>query len=259
MEYCWNITPRCNATCKFCHRFLGIEELSEEENNEVLRKLIEEYKVDNITFTGGEPLLVPQVVELIAKAHNAGVKTKIVTNGLLLSSGRLSRLAPNLDQLTMSLDSLRPGKNRQIGRGVLQSECVVNVLEEARKYPNLKVAINSVLSRQTLNDIDEIGAMLDKYKKCGGNIVEWRIFQFTPLRETAAQNSGTFNLLDGEYADRVANLRRKYPSISITKRTQNELENDYTLILANGDEYRTVRGRDIKLGNLLHRNMSAER
>jgi len=258
MEYCWNITPRCNANCRFCHRFLGIEELDDEADKKVLERMIKQ-GVDNITFTGGEPLLRPDLVDLIAIAHKAGVKTKIVTNGLLMSPSRMSRLAPNLDQLTMSLDSLKAGKNRMIGRGVLQAECVLDALSEAKKYPKMKVAINTMLSRKTAMDIDEIGAMLDKYKRDGGNLVEWRIFQFVPMRERAKRNAEMFVISDEKYNAKIKDLREKYADLHIVTRRQHELESEYTLILANGDACKTINGVDVKIGNLLDDTRAVER
>ena len=52
---CWNITEKCNESCKFCYRTI-VDDLSLEENKRIADKLIE-HGVEKITFAGGEPLL----------------------------------------------------------------------------------------------------------------------------------------------------------------------------------------------------------
>ena len=40
-EICWNITALCNQSCKYCHRFLNLKNLSYEENLKILYNLID--------------------------------------------------------------------------------------------------------------------------------------------------------------------------------------------------------------------------
>jgi len=61
-----------------------------------------------VTFAGGEPLLSITVLEDIAHAKRAGLVTSLVTNGSLLTEEKLRHLAPVLDWLTISIDSLNP-------------------------------------------------------------------------------------------------------------------------------------------------------
>ena len=55
-EVCWNITTKCNQNCRYCHRFLKINELTYEENLQILKNLMEDGIID-ITWTGGEALM----------------------------------------------------------------------------------------------------------------------------------------------------------------------------------------------------------
>lgn len=86
-EVCWNITARCNQSCKYCHRFLDIDELEYEKNKAILMKMIEE-GITEITWTGGEALLYPRIIELLKIAKEHGIKSKLITNRCNISRRR---------------------------------------------------------------------------------------------------------------------------------------------------------------------------
>lgn len=56
-ELCWLMTTKCNQSCGYCDRFLKEDELNDEEYQRILKKLIE-YEVKQITFGGGEALIL---------------------------------------------------------------------------------------------------------------------------------------------------------------------------------------------------------
>ena len=79
-EVCLFLTLKCNQNCGYCHRFLGINELDFNHNKEVINKVADD-GIKNMTFTGGEPLLYPDIIELLKVAKQKGIKSKIITNG----------------------------------------------------------------------------------------------------------------------------------------------------------------------------------
>ena len=78
-EVCWNITTKCNQNCRYCHRFLKIDDLEYKKNKKILMKMIED-RIKEITWTGGEALLYPELMKLLKIAKAKGVKNKLVTN-----------------------------------------------------------------------------------------------------------------------------------------------------------------------------------
>jgi MoaA/NifB/PqqE/SkfB family radical SAM enzyme len=56
------------------------------------------------SFSGGEPLVYPRLPEVLGHARQVGLRTGVVTNGILLSSRRLDAIAPVTDLLVISLD-----------------------------------------------------------------------------------------------------------------------------------------------------------
>jgi MoaA/NifB/PqqE/SkfB family radical SAM enzyme len=71
-----------------------------------------------ITFSGGEPLLREDTVELVEHAHGKGLLTRINTNGLLLDRERVSKLKKaGLTQCGVSIDDADPHTHDRL-RGV---------------------------------------------------------------------------------------------------------------------------------------------
>ena len=118
------VTDRCNLRCTYCMPEAGIklrsheDILSYEEIEEIVRVAVRLgfYK---FRLTGGEPLVRKGIIGLVEKlAKIEGVRTlAMTTNGLLLSEYAVPLKAAGLQRLNISLDSLIPGRYRQITRG----------------------------------------------------------------------------------------------------------------------------------------------
>lgn len=110
------VTYRCNATCSFCDIWeqpSPLINLSDAARNlDDLRRL----GVRIIDFTGGEPLLHPQIGELLAMAKDRGFLTTVTSNGLLYPK-RAESLRGLVDLLHFSIDSPVPHEH-DASRGV---------------------------------------------------------------------------------------------------------------------------------------------
>ncbi|AKB47810.1 Radical SAM domain heme biosynthesis protein [Methanosarcina sp. Kolksee] len=84
----WIITRQCNLKCPHCYPEANIlnkaelkSELSQEEHFEIVRRFAEA-GVKCVILSGGEVLLLPHIVDLVASVSNAGMLPGICTNGL---------------------------------------------------------------------------------------------------------------------------------------------------------------------------------
>lgn len=107
----WNLTRRCNLTCKHCyalsadHHYPG--ELGEAEMLQVLEDL-KRYGVPALILSGGEPLLSPHLWTLATRARELGFHLGLSTNGTLIDSAMADRIAAHgFDYVGISLDGLR--------------------------------------------------------------------------------------------------------------------------------------------------------
>ena len=245
---CWNITTKCNQNCKYCHRFLGINDLTYEENKEILNNLIKD-GVNNITWTGGEALLYPNLKELLKISKENGIKNKLITNGMVLAQNENMReILDYLDSLTLSLDTINDDTNEELGRGRNHFEEVKTILDYV-KGKSLKVNINTVVSKKNINEMEQLGEFLNNY-----NISKWKFFKFMPLRETAEKNKDEFAITDAEF-EQTRKVFRNFGNIGETDfRQEKDMEDKYTLLIANGDIIKTENGVDVKKGNALYQN-----
>jgi len=248
-EICWNITTRCNQKCKYCHRFLGINDLSYEENEQILNNLIRD-GIESITWTGGEALLYPNLIKLVKKAKENGIKNKLITNGLILAqNNQLREICDYLDSLTLSLDSINDSINIELGRGKNHYSNIKKVLEYV-KDKDLKLNINTVVSKKNIAELEDLGNFLNEYK-----VNSWRVFKFMPLRETAEINKEQFEISVEEFESKKL-LFQKFENINrVDYRQEKDMEDKYVLLVANGDIIKTENGKDVKKGNALYQNL----
>lgn len=242
-ELCWNITARCNENCKYCHRFLSPKDLTREENFKIVKNIISS-GIKNVTFTGGEALLMPYLSELILFCSDNNIKSKLITNGILFTEKFFNKVRNSLNYLNISLDSISKETNLLLGRG---GEHFENVKKSLSLVVNsqINLSINSVATKLNKKDLFELAKFLsDK------NISEWRIFKFMPLREKAKMNEKEFDISQNEYEELINDLLN-VSNLNIVTRQVEDFEKQYLLILANGDIVVTKNGQDIVLGNAL--------
>ena len=112
-KICWNITENCNRNCKHCFRFLNSPDLSYEECMKVLN-ILNENGVKNITWTGGEATLFPNIELLINKASSLKIKNNLFTNGTTLTNDIFKEKYSCLDSITFSLDFIDNLENNEV-------------------------------------------------------------------------------------------------------------------------------------------------
>lgn len=81
------ITDRCNIYCEGCYRINGMEGHKPLEQLKEEVDLLQKWRnCDNISLAGGEPLIHPEIVELVAHIRQRGMKPLILTNGVRLEN-----------------------------------------------------------------------------------------------------------------------------------------------------------------------------
>ena len=110
----WNTTNACNMYCRHCYRDAGVkaaEELSTAEAKTLLDGIARAgFKI--MIFSGGEPLMRPDIFELVEYAAHLRLTPVFGTNGTLIDSDAARRLkAAGAKGMGISLDSLDKEKH----------------------------------------------------------------------------------------------------------------------------------------------------
>src|SRR6185369_6336204 len=116
-----SLTDRCDLACVYCRPSRSDGYLEQRLDDLAWHAMIEGLAragVRRVRITGGEPLLHPRAVELVAFVASAGFEDVALTT----NATRLERLArplrdAGLERLTVSIDSLDPVRFHRITRG----------------------------------------------------------------------------------------------------------------------------------------------
>ncbi|MBI5245211.1 MAG: alpha/beta fold hydrolase [Elusimicrobia bacterium] len=156
------ITTRCNLRCAYCARTLaagpeGVD-MDRETFGRVLGLLPHAYR---ITLVGlGEPLLHPQVVDLVAAAAAQGRRTSLVTNAMLLEPS-LARglLQAGLESITFSIDAPDPRSASEVRPGTDLERVIKNIkafVSASRGSRPISTAVFSAVSAATVPYFEEL-------------------------------------------------------------------------------------------------------
>ena len=118
-----SVTDRCNLRCSYCmpeedYVWLPRDDVLTFEEMATLTGFFTDLGVDKIRLTGGEPLLrrdLPRLIRLLLQNHNIK-EIALTTNGILLSDQAQALYEAGLHRVTVSLDTLRPERFRQLTR-----------------------------------------------------------------------------------------------------------------------------------------------
>ncbi len=173
----WHLWPHCDLTCPYCYAtFRDVPRTLDEMEAVRVLDLLRAAGTEKVTFVGGEPLLCPHILELLAHAKRIGLVTMLVTNGTRLVGERLRAIVPHLDWVSLSIDASTPELMAEMGRGnaAFWQHCI-RCWEELARHDHLRLKINTVVTRQNLQD--DMRALMRRLRPS-----RWKVFQVLPVR-----------------------------------------------------------------------------
>jgi len=134
---------RCNLSCAYCNEY---DKTSEPVPIATMLKRIDklaEFRTSVITISGGEPMMHPEIYDIIARIRHHGMIAGLISNGYYFQTEKIKKLnEAGLDYLQISIDNVNPDEVSKKSLKVLDGK-----LKNLSEHAKFKVNINSVLGR----------------------------------------------------------------------------------------------------------------
>jgi cyclic pyranopterin phosphate synthase len=215
-----SVTDRCNLRCHYCmpeadYVWLPREDVLSFEEIGHVADLVAEHGVDRVRLTGGEPLLRRNLPDLVsALAGRPWLRDfALTTNGVLLADVAADLKRAGLHRLTVSLDTLRRDRFRQLTRMDALPD-VLEGLDAARRAGFTGIKLDAVIGDLVAfaRDLD-VEIRFIEYMDVGGATnwrpnavysrremvaaIEARYGRIQPIDEGSSAPAARFRLPDG--------------------------------------------------------------
>lgn len=191
------LTYRCPLQCPYCSNPLEISKYQNELSTEDWVRVMQQARKMGATqlgFSGGEPLVRPDLEELIQEARHLGYYTNLITSGVGMDEARVKRFKDaGLDHIQISFQASNEELNNFLGgTKTFQHKKEMARIVKEYEYP---MVLNIVIHRK---NIDQIRDILDMTVELNADYVElastqyygWsriNVDQLLPTREQLAK------------------------------------------------------------------------
>ena len=166
------VTSHCNLKCEYCHNSEYSnrqDDMTTEEILQLIRNIKQQYPINKILLTGGEPLVNKDIFKIIELISELGIKADLVSNGTLLTEDIIKKLeASGLKRIRLSIDEL--GEESSL-RSTANPNMIWNIARMIRSVSNIEVCIHTVCSPTNVSKLFDVYL---KTLEIGAK--RWRVF-----------------------------------------------------------------------------------
>jgi len=160
----WNCTMRCNLNCIHCYSdsdgASANDEMSTAEGKDFIRQLAD-FGVPVILFSGGEPLMRPDIFELAVYAAECGLGVSLSTNGTLITEEKAAKIRDiGFREVGISLDGIGERNDRFRGKkGAYEAalEGIRNCVSAGQR-----VSLRMTLTRSNFHEVPAILDLVER-------------------------------------------------------------------------------------------------
>ena len=241
-----HLLEKCNYRCVHCFsHFDSSKTLSFSCWTKIVDNIMGSAFVNRINLAGGEPLLMPRILELADHIHQKGAEVSIITNGSLLKEDLLQQGAVSM--IGISIDSFNEKTLLKMGRrfanGAVLSEKQYRQLCGIIKQNGIDLKINTVVTKLNLDDDFSQVKEIDPKR--------WKILRMQEFKSGNFDNS-PFTVSDEEFAV----FCRKQTELGIPFISENTMRSAYIFVDPAGNLLDNTGGIYTSVGNLLDDDFS---
>lgn len=157
MKLFWDITNKCNLKCQYCcaNDLVGINNNIDTSSwKNILNKC--DKSIDSVILLGGEPLLHPQILDILHELNNRNIDVNIITNGQSDKSMVEAIFKYNIHTLEISIEGMEKCNDAIRGKGSWQKaiKFIDNSLYAKNMYnKKTEILVNMVVNKINHKDI----------------------------------------------------------------------------------------------------------
>lgn len=175
----FHVTSECNQECPYCWGPQGFENPVDTATAAAIVGKIADVGARRAVFTGGDPLLRPDIGALIETAKGRGLEVALSTTGDELTRRFLDATGDSIDLISLPLDgSSEEVSNRTKEKGHFAA--VVKGLDLLRDFPRIDVKVATPVTRHNLDDVPNIVRLLEDLAAGMHNRLFYNVFQAFP-------------------------------------------------------------------------------
>ena len=175
----WEVTRSCNLACKHCRAEAHPEPYPGELSTDEAKALIDTFpQVGNpiIIFTGGDPMMRPDVYELVAYTHSKGLTCAFSPNGTLITPESARRIKEaGVERCSISIDGADAASHdafRGVPGAFEDSMRGIGYLKDV----GVPFQINTTVTRNNLSSFKKIFELCERI-----GAAAWHIFLLVPM------------------------------------------------------------------------------
>jgi radical SAM protein len=184
----WEITRACAYACVHCRADAQHKRDSRELSTDEARKLIERLAAFGnhpiLIFTGGDPMMRPDLFELIAYATEHGLRCSLTPTATALpTKERLGKVREaGIRRIALSLDAPRPDVHDNFRQVPGSWRRTMDILHRAQEV-GLSVQVNTTVSKHNVDILQEMIPFIQEV-----NAVQWSVFFLVPTGRAQLEN-----------------------------------------------------------------------
>ncbi len=210
-----------------------------ESRFELWKKIVEMaylWKIESITFGGGDPYVYPRFPDLLRYTYDqfsGKIFIQVDTNGMRMNKSHYRLLSETNSLLGLPLDGSTEEINEMIRSNPYIHRNTLRHLESLKEH-KVNTKINTLVCNHNISDITNIAKILTRY-----DVSVWSLYEFWPIEGVADINRKQFELSHDEYLNLVESVSplSLYSDFEIEWGSVDERKNGYFFVTETGKVY----------------------